>query len=201
MDTSVSMNETRFRSGLTWSEYVAQMTANRRRVARLFEEIVLTPEDRRAFSAAVARHGGRLYVTALTEDWCGDAMVNLPLAARLAEEVPGMALRVFRRSEHPDLRQAYAIDGVHNIPVLSFFNAAWREVARWVERPMAAHERIEAWWAARPEAAALRRSKRPEDQEARQAVVRELLREMVQWYRDGLWRATLDEWKAALLGP
>lgn len=197
-DLPIPMDEHRFRSGSTWSEYVAQMSVNRRRVTRLYGEITIAPEDRRAFRDAVARHGGRLYVTAMTEDWCGDAVVNLPLMARLAAEVPGMELRLFRRSENPDLEQRYAANGIFSIPALSFFDAKWREVARWVERPAAARERIEAWWAARPEAAALRHSKRPEDQEARRVVLRELLGEMMRWYRDGLWQATLEEWKAVL---
>jgi len=197
--TPVSMNETRFRNGFTWSEYVIRMTVNRKRVIRLFEEVVIAPEDRQAFADAVSYHGGRLYVTAMTEDWCGDAVVNLPLVARLVEDVPGMELRLFRRSENPDLERAYAADGVTSIPVLSFFDAGWREVARWVERPMAARKRLDAWWAAHPEAEALRQSDRPEDQEARRAVFRGLLGEMMEWYRNGLWQATLDELKSALL--
>ena len=199
--TPISMTEARFRKGFTWPEYVAQMRVNRERVTQLFDQVTIAPEDRRAFSEAVARHGGHLYVTALTEDWCGDAVVNLPLVARLAEEVPGMELRLFRRSENPDLEQAYAADGVTSIPVLSFFDAEWREVGRWVERPAAAHRRVEAWWTARPEAAALRRSDRPEDQRKRRAVLRQLLTEMMEWYRDGLWNATLDELRSLLGVP
>ena len=196
--TPISMNEARFRNGFTWSEYVAQMRVNRERVTQLFDEVTITPEDRRAFSEAVARHGGRLYVTALTEDWCGDAVVNLPLVARLAEEVSGMTLRLFRRSEHPDLEQAYAADGITSIPILSFFDAEWREVGRWVERPAAARRQVEAWWAAHPEAAAVRQSDRPEDQRKRRAVLRQLLTEMMEWYRGGLWNATLDELRSLL---
>jgi hypothetical protein len=195
------MNEARFRNGFTWSEYVSQMKVNRERVTQLFDEVAITPEERQTFSEAVARHGGRLYVIALTEDWCGDATVNLPLVARLAEEIPGMELRLFRRSENPDLEQAYAADGITSIPVLSFFDAEWREVGRWVERPAAARQRIEAWWAARPEAATLRHSDRPEDQKKRRAVLRQLLTEMMEWYRDGLWKATLDELLSLLAVP
>ncbi len=198
--TPIAMTEDRFLSGFTWPDYVAQMRVNRERTSQLFEEITLSPDDRRAFTQAVAKHGGQLRVVALAEDWCGDAVVNLPLIARLEAELTDMDLRLFVRSADPDLAQAYADGGITSIPVLSFFDANWNEVCRWVERSAAAHRQVEAWMAARPEALALRQSNRPKDQRAYRALMNERLVEMMDWYRDGLWAATLKEIEALLCG-
>jgi hypothetical protein len=176
------------------------MRVNRERTSQLFEEITLSPDDRRAFARAVAKHGGQLRVVALAEDWCGDAVVNLPLVARLAAELTNIHLRLFVRSANPNLAQAYADGGITSIPVLSFFDADWSEVCRWAERSAAAHRQVDAWLAARPEALALRQSSDPKDQRAYRALMKERLVEMMDWYREGLWAATLKEIEALLRG-
>lgn len=198
VQTPILMTEDRFLGGLTWPDYLAQMKVNRERITQLFEEITLAPEERHAFAQAVARHGGRLGIAALVEDWCGDAVVVLPLIARLAAGVPGLDLRLFVRSANLDLAQAYAADDIGSIPVLSFFNTGWREVGRWVERPLAAVERINQWKAIHPEFEGLRQSDRPEDRKALRALLKERLIEMMDWYREGLWEVTLEELKSLL---
>jgi hypothetical protein len=175
------------------------MKMNRERITELFEEIKLAPDDRQAFAQAVAGYGGQLYTTAMGEDWCGDAVVVLPLIAHLAAEVPGVHLRVFVRSANPDLEDAYAEHSITSIPVLSFFDPDWREVGRWVERSAAAHRRVDAWMAARPGAQALKQSSDPQDRRAYRALMKERLVDMIKWYRAGLWEATLEEWKSLLL--
>jgi thiol-disulfide isomerase/thioredoxin len=188
-----------FLNGLTWPDYVAQMKVNRERITGLFEEMTLAPDDRQVFAQAVADYGGQLYITAMGEDWCGDAVVILPLVARLAAEVPGVHLRIFVRSVNPDLEDAYADDGITSIPVLSFFDADWREVRRWVERSAPAHRRVDSWMAVHPGVEALRHSSDPQDRRAYRALMKERLLDMIDWYRGGLWEATLEEWKSLLL--
>jgi hypothetical protein len=200
LQTPIAMTEEYFLNGFTWPDYVTQMRVNRERTSQLFQEITLSPHDRRAFAQAVAKHGGQLRVVALAEDWCGDAVVNLPLIARLAAELTDMDLRLFVRSANPDLAQAYADGGITSIPVLSFFDADWSEVCRWVERSAAAHRQVGAWMAARPEALALRQSSHPKDQRAYRALMKERLIEMMDWYRECLWAVTLQEIETLLRG-
>ena len=197
--TPIPITKDGFLNGLTWTDYVAHMKVNRERIAELFEEIKLAPDDRQAFAQAAAGHGGQLYIAAMGEDWCGDAVVILPLIARLAAEVPGMDLRIFARSAAPDLEDAYAEGGITSIPVLSFFDADWREVGRWVERSAAAQRRVDAWIAVHPGVEALRHSSDPQDRRAYRALMKERLLDMIEWYRGGLWEATLEEWKSLLL--
>ncbi len=197
--TPIPITKDRFLNGMPWPDYVAQMKVNRERATELFEAITLAPDDRQAFAQAVAGYGGQLNITAMGEDWCGDAVVILPLIARLAAEVPGMDLRIFARSATPDLEDAYAEDGITSIPILSFFDADWREVRRWVERSAAAQRRVDAWMAVHPGVEALRHSSDPQDRRAYRALMKERLVDMIEWYRGGLWEATLEEWKSLLL--
>ena len=196
---SIPINETLFATGFEWQDYVAQMTVNRQQIEAHFAELALSIDDKHDLREAVSRYGGEICVVAMTEDWCGDSLFNLPLIARIASEVPGMKLRVFVRSTNPDLEQAYAADGTTNIPAVSFFDSEWREIGRWVERPALAHQQIRAWNEAHPEMATLRQSDLPQEKEAL-AILRDAMRaEMSEWYRDGLWQATMSEIKNILI--
>ncbi|UCC87971.1 MAG: thioredoxin family protein [Anaerolineales bacterium] len=198
--TPISMTEDRFLSGFTWPDFVAHMRVNQKRVSQLFDEIILTQDDRQGFAEAITGHDGQVHIVALVEDWCGDVAVILPLVARLATEVAGISLRLFVRSDNPDLARAYAEVGITSIPVLSFFNSDWHEVGRWVERSAAAHRQVADWNAAHPQIETLRRSDQPQDRSAYRALMKERLIEMMGWYRDGLWQATLAELKSELSG-
>jgi hypothetical protein len=73
----------------------------------------------------------------LAEDWCGDASNTIPVLAKLAEQVPGLELRLLRRDEHPDVMDRYLTDGSRSIPIVIALNANWRELGHWGPRPEA----------------------------------------------------------------
>ena len=39
----------------------------------------------------------------ITEDWCGDALYNLPVLAKMVEGAPNVEMRVFLRDRNPEL--------------------------------------------------------------------------------------------------
>ena len=82
---------------------------------------------------------------AVVEDWCGDVVANLPVVARLAQEVgPALELRCFIKDENRDLIDLYLNRGrFESIPVFAFFDEDWREVGVFIERPVAVTERRE----------------------------------------------------------
>ncbi len=196
---SLPLAKDSYAKGLRWEDYLSRMTSNQDLAKTLYGEARLTPEDLHDLEQAVSRHGGRIYLSAMTEPWCGDSAANLPLIARLASELPGVELRIFVRSEHPDLHAAYEADGIDRIPAISIFDASFRELGRWVERPQAANARIDAWKAGHPELETLGKSSNPEDKKRRRAIYDGLLNEMVVWYRAGMWNDTVRELKEILL--
>jgi hypothetical protein len=122
----------RFAQGMTFQQYLDQMTSNKDKFLEAMGAVHVTPEHR----AVVAGRGEKLNVMVLTEDWCGDALTNFPVLARMVEGVANVEMRVFLRDQNPDLMDQYLNRGIYrSIPVFVFFDDDMNEVARFVERP------------------------------------------------------------------
>jgi thiol-disulfide isomerase/thioredoxin len=128
------VTKARFEEGLTLTEYVAQMRVNRERFLRALDQVVIGPED----TGVLARLGHPRRVLVITEDWCGTSLAYVPLVARLVEHDPAIELRIVLRDANPDLMDRYLKHGRYrSIPVIVFFDAEMREVARFIEQPPA----------------------------------------------------------------
>lgn len=122
----------RFLQGMTFQQYLDQMTTNKDKFMDGLAAVRVTPEQRAVFAS---RHD-KLNVLVLTEDWCGDALTNFPVLARLVEGAPNVEMRVFLRDQNADLMDQYLNRGLfRSIPVFVFFDGDMKEVARFIERP------------------------------------------------------------------
>jgi len=127
----------RYAQGLAYSEYLAQMGANREHFERNDREFILGPDDEEFFAASNGRLGP-IKALALSEDWCPDVQRGLPIVARIAGSA-GMELRVFPRDANMDIMDQYLNQGKFaSIPTFVFFDRDWRELGQWIERPAAA---------------------------------------------------------------
>jgi Thioredoxin len=130
----------RFAQGMTFEQYLDQMGTNKEKFVEFLNEIKIRPEDR----AGLERLGKTLNVLVITEDWCGDALYNFPVLARMVEGNPNVEMRVFLRDKNPDLMNQYLNQGIYrSIPVFVFFDENMNELARFIERPAAQSEEIE----------------------------------------------------------
>jgi Thioredoxin len=130
----------RFAQGMTFQQYLDQMGTNKEKFVEFLNEIKIRPEDR----AGLERLGEKLNVLVITEDWCGDALYNFPVLARMVEGNPNVEMRVFLRDKNPDLMNQYLNQGIYrSIPVFVFFDETMNELARFIERPAAQTEEIE----------------------------------------------------------
>jgi len=130
----------RFAQGMTLRQYLDQMGTNKEKFVQFLNEIKIKPEDK----AALDRLGRKLKVLVITEDWCGDALYNVPVLARMVEGNPNVEMRIFLRDKNPDLMDQYLNQGLYrSIPVFAFFDERMNEVARFIERPPAHTEEIE----------------------------------------------------------
>lgn len=173
-------------------EYVAQMNQRQAAMVRRLKEVFLAAADVHFFE----RCEGPRFVVVMTEDWCGDSLMNLPIVARIVEVVPEAELRIFVRSEAVGLRRYFEGRGIENIPAVTFFDAAFAEIGSWVERSKAAHRRVEAWREAHPEVAELYGNLALTAEERRRLFEERFagyITEMEAWYEDGLQQATVDE--------
>jgi len=157
----------RFEHGMTFQQYLDQMGTNKEKFVQFLQAIDIRPEDRQALKKLVAK---KLNVLVITEDWCGDALYNVPVLAKLLEGLPNVEMRVFLRDRHPDLMDGYLNQGIYrSIPVFAFFDENMNEIARFIERPAKVTEVIEK------QMLEVRRALRAEHlDEWRQAVVDEV---------------------------
>ena len=135
------LTKERFAQGMTVQQYLDQMGTNKETFMKFLSEIKIKPEDK----TALARLGKKLKAMVITEDWCGDALYNVPVLFKLVEGNPDVELRVFLRDKNPDLMDQYLNKGqFRSIPVFAFFDDSLHEVARLLERPQKLTEEIEA---------------------------------------------------------
>ena len=64
----------RFNEGLTYQQYVDQMTQNKERFLENYQNFSLSPED----AAHFRNMSETLNVLMIAEDWCGDVIAGLP---------------------------------------------------------------------------------------------------------------------------
>lgn len=130
----------RFEQGMTFQQYLDQMGTNKETFTKFLSEIKIRPEDKEA----LAKLGKKLKVMVITEDWCGDALYNVPVLAKLVEGNPNIETRVFLRDKNADLMDQYLNQGMfRSIPVFAFFDENMNEVARLLERPGKITEQLE----------------------------------------------------------
>jgi len=125
----------RFNEGLTYQQYVDQMTQNKERFLENYHHFTLAPED-----AAFFQHLEQpLNVLMIAEDWCGDVIAGLPIIGKMLD-VAGSKLnvRVFLRDQNEDLMNQYLKEGKYkSIPVVVVFDHQMHELGHFIERPTA----------------------------------------------------------------
>jgi thiol-disulfide isomerase/thioredoxin len=172
--------------------FIESMSQHKKALLERYNRICLLPEECEEFT----RLEKPIYMAVMTEEWCPDCLMNLPILARIADAAPRMELRIFIRRDWPGLRAYYAGLNIHSIPVATFLDEHFEVQYHWVERPQAAHERLNAWKAAHPEIEEIRR-RFDLTSEQKRMMLKEindhLLIEMETWYDSGLQRETIRE--------
>jgi thioredoxin family protein len=124
------LSRERFAQGLTFPQYLDQMTMNKERFIRALDTTVIKPQD----VAVLTRHGEVKRILVITEDWCGTSIAHVPFIARLVDGRPGVELRVFLRDQNPDVMDQFLKRGLYrSIPVIVFFDEDMNELARYIE--------------------------------------------------------------------
>lgn len=169
----------RFAKGYTYKDYLTSIKANKEQFERNEKEFHLKDEDARFFASQKQKLAG-VQVVAIGEDWCPDVWRGLPIMARIAE-VAGLSMRVFPRDQNVDIINEHLSQGKFmSIPVFAFYDASFKSLGHWIERPKIAYEFYDALnkeleGKSEDEARAERRRRMaPEQEKWRQEMVREL---------------------------
>lgn len=120
-----------FLKGLTFEQYRAQMTVNKEEMLSIHKGFTLHEEDL-AFLEKI--QGKQLRAIVLTEDWCGDALVNNPILVKIAE-ASNIEVRFLLRDQNLELMDQYLTNGTsRSIPIFIFIDQNGDEQAVWGPR-------------------------------------------------------------------
>jgi len=124
----LNLNES-FKKGMAPQEYVSTMTKHQDNLVYVYKTFDL-PDDQEFFQHLKNQD---LSVLVITEDWCGDAMLNIPILLRICEEAH-IQVRMISRDEHPELMDQYLTNGSKSIPIFIFINSQGEQQSVWGPR-------------------------------------------------------------------
>jgi hypothetical protein len=120
-----------FQKGLTVDGYINAMTTNKEEMLTIYKQFTLTDEDKNTLEALRTK---KMRAIVLSEDWCGDAMLNNPILLKMAEAA-GMEVRFVLRDSNLELMDQYLTNGTSRaIPIFIFINEEGNEVGVWGPR-------------------------------------------------------------------
>ncbi|GIP64411.1 thioredoxin [Virgibacillus pantothenticus] len=119
-----------FEKGIEPDTYIEEMTKHKENLLTIYDHFDL-PDDHHFWEQVKER---QLQVIVLTEDWCGDAMLNIPILLKLAE-VTDMNVRMLYRDQNLALMDQYLTNGKsRSIPILIFIDQHGNERTKWGPR-------------------------------------------------------------------
>ena len=106
-----------FARGCSYADYLACGTDDQRdRWRRVYDTLGLT-EDQTQLLGNFTRRMNVLLVSGI---WCGDCVVQGPMAARIAEACPQIQLRYIDRDDAPELRDEITLCAGQRVPFAIF---------------------------------------------------------------------------------
>ena len=178
--------------GMTSEEYVSQMNTFQKEMLRRINDLRITSAE---FDRVRNIDQGRKLLV-LTESWCKDSLMNLPIIIKIAEASEKIELRIFDRTKNEALTTFFKSEGLSNIPICWIMNEDFSKRGHWVERPKKAYRLIEEWKLDHPELRAIDNDSSltaEEKTEKKQPILDKLLDEMWNWYDTELQSETVKE--------
>lgn len=119
-----------YEKGMAPDTYIESMEKHKADLLYIYDQFTV-PNDEEFFKQIHAR---KLRVLILTEDWCADAMLNVPILFRIAEHT-GMGVSLFPRDANLELMDQYLTNRKsRSIPLFVFIDENGNEVAKWGSR-------------------------------------------------------------------
>lgn len=119
-----------FEESMTMAEYMEQMTTKLKEPSfKVYESFNVNSED----EVIQLLQAKKPHILAITEDWCGDAMLNNPVIRKIAEAAE-LEIRCAFRDADTDLIDRYLTNGGRAIPIYLFLNDQGEVIAKWGPR-------------------------------------------------------------------
>lgn len=119
-----------FEESMSMAEYMEQMNTHLKEPSfKVYEKFNVNPDDE-VFALLKAQ---KPHILAITEDWCGDAMLNNPVIRKIAEAAD-LEIRCAFRDADTDLIDRYLTNGGRAIPIYLFLNQEGEVIGKWGPR-------------------------------------------------------------------
>ena len=116
--------ETYFKKSQDIGPYIEQMQENKDNLVSIYNSFKLPEDDERLEKLKSSNYSN---VLVITEDWCGDAMMNLPILKHIAEAL-NLHVKVFHRDDDTQLIDQYLTNGKsRSIPIFVFLNDQYEQ--------------------------------------------------------------------------
>lgn len=123
--------QTYFNRSQSLEQYIEQMKDNKENLLSIYKSFSPPTNDERIKQLQQTNYSK---VLVITEDWCGDAMMNLPILRQISE-VLNLEVKVFHRDDDTNLIDQYLTNGKsRSIPIFVFMNDSYEQITVWGPR-------------------------------------------------------------------
>jgi hypothetical protein len=120
-----------FEKGMTFDEYVTKMDVNKEDLLQLYTQTTLTKEEQGFFEGL---ENTPTKVIVLAADWCGDALLCVPVMKRITEAT-NIDMHLLIRDDNLELMDQYLTNGTARaIPIFIFIDDEGTEKIVWGPR-------------------------------------------------------------------
>ncbi len=125
-----------YQNGLSFAEYYQNVSTHAGAFREHYERLGFVPREEKTKSPV-----GTARILVLTEDYCIDSVLNVPLIARLVEASPGSELRLAKRNHHLDTASRFpGRGGVSRLPTVILLGQSGGILGFWSERSKKDHQ-------------------------------------------------------------
>ncbi|MEI2666458.1 thioredoxin family protein [Rossellomorea sp. LJF3] len=177
-----------FDKGMTPEEYIENMSAHKENTEAIRKGFKIPREDVDLLNQLGEQS---LRVIAITEDWCGDAMLNIPILLTVAEAA-NLDVRMILRDENLELMDQYLTNGTSRaIPIFIFIDKEGQEKLVWGPRAPMVKKIVDDERAKLP----------PRDHELFPEKQKEMIQRLTsQYIKDrGVWQEVYESLKTSLV--
>lgn len=181
----MTLEQDYFENAITLEKYMSQMESNQEKSYAIYEKFTM-PEDNE-FVALLKEKKPR--ILAITEDWCGDAMMNNAILRKIAD-AGELEVRCVYRDDNLELMDRYLTNGARSIPKYIFLSQDGEPLGDWGPRSILVQEFVDDLKAKLPE------TEDPQYDLHLKTVLGEITDGFV--YRSEFWDSVYEELKAVL---
>ncbi len=135
-----------FEAGITLESYMAQMESNQQKSYRIYEQFNL-PEHPEFMALLKSKNP---HVLVITEDWCGDAMMNNAILRKITDAA-GLDVHCVYRDDNLELMDRHLTNGGRSIPKYIFLSEEGEVLGSWGPRAPEVQQFVEEKKMALPE--------------------------------------------------